>query len=589
MDQEQLIRALGGPEYLRYFPEIDSTSSYARLWARQGAPHGAVVLADRQTAGRGRMGRRFFSPEGGLYMSLILDSAHLAPGQLTTLAAVAAREAALALTGESLEIKWVNDLLRRGRKVCGILAEGILGEEGLQRCVIGIGVNLGRMALLEALIPIAGTLYEEGRHIAPERCACASCPGSRRACPRPRPYGALSAHCVTLGRRVSATREEVRGSPAISMMRARCMWKMTGVIRLIAGEVSIRPSDSRAARFSMGFGISPLCFIQFKNSLTALGALCILIHRSAPRGSRAGKRDADNRRFASQAAGSLFSLEGKMDGKLTKKEFLGVSLMLFAMFFGSGNLIFPPMLGNNAGTATLPSLLGFAVTAVAVPVLGILAVAKTNGVKNLGARVGPLFALVYPALIFLSIGPGIAIPRNGSLAFEMSVLPYLGGVSPVGWRLAYTLVFFACGYYLSLTPSKLVDRMGKLMTPVLLALIVVFFAGSVAKIPVEVAAPSPAYARPGIKGFLEGYNTMDALASLNFGLIIALTIRRYQVKEEKSVIRYASGAGLIAGVILLAVYAMLAYVGQISSVQHAGATNGQISSSDRDWAVVVLI
>lgn len=263
-----------------------------------------------------------------------------------------------------------------------------------------------------------------------------------------------------------------------------------------------------------------------------------------------------------------------MDGKLTKKEFLGVSLMLFAMFFGSGNLIFPPMLGNNAGTATLPSLLGFAVTAVAVPVLGILAVAKTNGVKNLGARVGPLFALVYPALIFLSIGPGIAIPRNGSLAFEMSVLPYLGGVSPVGWRLAYTLVFFACGYYLSLTPSKLVDRMGKLMTPVLLALIVVFFAGSVAKIPVEVAAPSPAYARPGIKGFLEGYNTMDALASLNFGLIIALTIRRYQVKEEKSVIRYASGAGLIAGVILLAVYAMLAYVGQISSVQHAGATNG---------------
>lgn len=247
MDQEQLIRALGGPEYLRYFPEIDSTSSYARLWARQGAPHGAVVLADRQTAGRGRMGRRFFSPEGGLYMSLILDSAHLAPGQLTTLAAVAAREAALALTGESLEIKWVNDLLRRGRKVCGILAEGILGEEGLQRCVIGIGVNLGRMALPEALIPIAGTLYEEGRHIAPEALCLRIVSGIKEGLPLvPAHMERYRAHCVTLGRRVSFSYqgEEVRGiARHIDDEGALYVENDRGVIRLIAGEVSIRPSD----------------------------------------------------------------------------------------------------------------------------------------------------------------------------------------------------------------------------------------------------------------------------------------------------------------------------------------------------------
>lgn len=271
----------------------------------------------------------------------------------------------------------------------------------------------------------------------------------------------------------------------------------------------------------------------------------------------------------------MYLPEGKMENRLTKKEFLSVSLMLFAMFFGSGNLIFPPMLGNRAGTAMVPSMLGFSITAVLVPVLGILAVAKTNGVQKLGERVGPLFAIIYPAVIFLAIGPGIAIPRNGSLAFEMSVLPYLSeSSSVVVWRIVYTVAFFALGYYLSLTPSKLVDRMGKLMTPVLLALIVVFYFGAVLKIPAQVAGATEEYAKPILKGFLKGYDTMDALAALNFGLVIALTIRSYQVTQEREVIKYASGAGLIAGVILFVVYAMLAHVGQIASLEMAGASNG---------------
>lgn len=264
-----------------------------------------------------------------------------------------------------------------------------------------------------------------------------------------------------------------------------------------------------------------------------------------------------------------------MNNKLTKKEFISVSLMLFAMFFGSGNLIFPPILGNQAADAMWPSLLGFAVTAVIFPILGILAVAKTKGVENLGKRVGPVFAIVYPAIIFLSIGPGIAIPRNGSLAFEMSVLPYLSNnASLVAWRLGYTFLFFALAYFLSLTPSKLVDRMGKILTPVLLVLILLFFFGSVAKLPVDIAPRNEAYARPVIKGFLEGYNTMDALASLNFGFVIALTIRRYQVNDDKEVIKYASRSGLIAGFILFIVYAMLAYVGEISSQANLNAANG---------------
>lgn len=264
-----------------------------------------------------------------------------------------------------------------------------------------------------------------------------------------------------------------------------------------------------------------------------------------------------------------------MKSKLSKKEFLSVSLMLFGMFFGSGNLIFPPMLGNQAGKSLVPSLLGFAITAVVFPVLGILAIAKTNGVKNLGYRVGPIFAIVYPAIIFLSIGPGIAIPRNGSLAFEMSVLPYLSETSPIViWRLVYTLAFFALAYYLSLNPSKLVHRMGKILTPILLLLILIFFLGSLFRLPVNVAPANEAYARPILTGFLKGYDTMDALASLNFGLVIALTIRSYKVKSDKEVLRYSGGAGLIAGALLFIVYAMIAYIGQITSVEFAGASNG---------------
>ena len=264
-----------------------------------------------------------------------------------------------------------------------------------------------------------------------------------------------------------------------------------------------------------------------------------------------------------------------MERKLTKNEFISISLLLFAMLFGSGNLIFPPMLGNQAGTSTLIALIGFAVTAIVFPVLGILAISKTDGVENLGNRVGPLFAVVYPAIVFLAIGPGIAIPRNGSLAFEMSVSPYLSsGSNIVITRIIYTLLFFGLSYYLCLYPGKLVDRIGKVLTPILLGLILVFFVGAVIFLQKDVAAPTATYDSAFVTGILEGYNTMDALASLNFGLVVAMTIKGLGIKKEKRIIKYASGAGLLAGVLLLTVYGMLAYVGMITSNGNQDVANG---------------
>lgn len=264
-----------------------------------------------------------------------------------------------------------------------------------------------------------------------------------------------------------------------------------------------------------------------------------------------------------------------MQTKLSKQEFFSVSLLLFAMLFGSGNLIFPPMLGNQAGTSMLTALIGFSVTAVLFPVLGILAVSKTDGVQNLGARVGPAFAVIYPAIVFLAIGPGIAIPRNGSLAFEMSVAPYLSPDSSVVIaRLIYTVVFFGFAYYLCLQPGKLVDRIGKILTPLLLALIVIFFIGAVISSSADVAAPTTTYQAPFVTGFIEGYNTMDALASLNFGLVVAMTIKTYQITKQKDIIKYTASSGVVAGTLLLIVYGMLAYVGMITSNGNQNVLNG---------------
>ncbi|MDU7441185.1 MAG: branched-chain amino acid transport system II carrier protein, partial [Clostridium sp.] len=139
---------------------------------------------------------------------------------------------------------------------------------------------------------------------------------------------------------------------------------------------------------------------------------------------------------------------------LSKKDLRLVSLMLFSLFFGAGNLIFPPFLGQSAGTATWISMLGFSITAVGFPVLGVIAVAKSVGLRNLAQRVNPIFATVFTVLIYLSIGPCLGIPRAGSLPFEMAVAPFLKdtNISMILSRFLYTLVFFSVAYWLCLSP-----------------------------------------------------------------------------------------------------------------------------------------
>lgn len=261
--------------------------------------------------------------------------------------------------------------------------------------------------------------------------------------------------------------------------------------------------------------------------------------------------------------------------KLTRSQFLQLSIMLFGLFFGAGNLIFPPLLGNQAGSATFISLLAFCVTAVLFPVLGAIVVGKTNGLSNLARRVGPVFSVVFTTAIYLSIGPGLGIPRAGSVPFEMAIAPYVPETLNLNIvRFVYTLVFFTIALLICLKPNKLVERVGKFLTPALLLMILFMFV-RIVMMDKNIAAPSGDYLKaPVTKGFLAGYETMDAVAALNFGFVIAQAIKRFGIEDENEVTRYEIKAGLLAGSVLFIVYGMLASIGMIGSQKFAGAENG---------------
>ena len=262
--------------------------------------------------------------------------------------------------------------------------------------------------------------------------------------------------------------------------------------------------------------------------------------------------------------------------QLTKKQTVLVSFMLFSLFFGAGNLIFPPFLGQNAGNLTPQAILTFCITAVILPVLGVIVVAKFHGLENLASKVHPKFAIVYSILIYLSIGPGLGIPRAASLPFEMAVAPYLPeGTNTKLFLLIFSFVFFVIAYWLASNPNKLVDRIGKFLTPSLLCLIVVLFIGFIFKGEKVVADAQETYAsNPFVKGFLEGYLTMDTIAALNFGFVISTTLTGLGIKEENSKIKQIIKCGIIAGTILALVYFMLSYMGMCSSGVFSIQENG---------------
>ena len=264
---------------------------------------------------------------------------------------------------------------------------------------------------------------------------------------------------------------------------------------------------------------------------------------------------------------------------LGPKATLMVGATLFSMFFGAGNLILPPLLGVQAGTATLSATIGFFITGVGLPVLGIVAVALAGTVRELADRVHPVFSRVFVAAVYLAIGPCLAIPRTSSTAFEMLAPLLPAGISVEVVRLVFSVAFFALSFALAMHPGRLTRLLGRVTGPALILLIVGVVVPSLVSLATGQVQAAPAPVAPydtnaAVQGFLTGYQTMDLLASLTFGLVIATNIRNLGVTDTGGVMREVCRAGVIAGVLMMAIYGGLAVVGFDLSAALAGATNG---------------
>lgn len=259
---------------------------------------------------------------------------------------------------------------------------------------------------------------------------------------------------------------------------------------------------------------------------------------------------------------------------IKKRDLYTLSFMAFGIFFGAGNLIFPPPIAQQAGTNVWFAFFGFFITAVLLPVLGIIAVAKTDGLLNLGKKVDPIFAYIITIGILIAIGPGLAIPRTGSTSFSMAIQPYISDSSSQIMLLIYSIIYFGLVLLVSWSPNKIVKTIGRYTTPSLLCLITIMFLFSLFKVERHILPPSQPYIdSPIAKGFLEGYNTLDTLAALNYGLLIVTAIRNFKI-NERDVIPLASKSGLIAGILLTFVYLCLTIIGQVGADKVDIGANG---------------
>lgn len=249
-----------------------------------------------------------------------------------------------------------------------------------------------------------------------------------------------------------------------------------------------------------------------------------------------------------------------------------MSLTVFAMFFGAGNLIFPVFLAWQAGDNVVSAFSGFALSAIGLPVLALVAITKTDGLEKLGDRVHPLFSRIFAIAIYLAIGPCLAIPRTASTSQEMVALA-LGGSSRLSVFI-YCTLFFAIAALVARRPEKLSKRLGRVLCPLLIILIAILTTGSILISGGGRGSVMPPYdISPLEEGFVAGYQTMDAIAGLAFGLVLVLNMKSAGVDDE-NLGKECVIASLGGGFLILAVYIALALTGVSSHAFVSNATNG---------------
>lgn len=238
------------------------------------------------------------------------------------------------------------------------------------------------------------------------------------------------------------------------------------------------------------------------------------------------------------------------------KDTLVVGLALFAMFFGAGNLIFPPDLGLQAGYGWKYTMLGFFLTGICLPLSGIMAVSMAGGsVEKLCKNVGVNFSKVLGIVIVLCIGPFLAIPRTGATTYEMGIAPLMPSCNSV----VFSIVYFSITLFFVIKPTKVIDNIGKILTPILLLVLSII-------IIIGIKSPLGVPGKPLVEhcfsnGFEGGYQTMDAICSILMATIVLKSFVDKGYKDSNTQIKLVLRAAIIAGLGLLFVYGGLLYLG----------------------------
>lgn len=250
------------------------------------------------------------------------------------------------------------------------------------------------------------------------------------------------------------------------------------------------------------------------------------------------------------------------------KQTLFLGITLFSMFFGAGNLIFAPWLGAQAASSGWMALAGFVCTAVVLPISAICIIAPFGSARNMISRLWKPLGPIFMTVVYLLIGPAIAIPRTASTSMEMWT--WLISDS-LGARFLYTVLFFTLAALLAFYPGRLKDLLGRILGPALLILIALVCVPCLFH-PQPPAAPRAPYDQNAFfSGLNEGYQTMDILAAFCFGLIIVLNIRQLHLRNEKTVLFQAA---LWAALLLAGVYCLLAWCGMNGSSWLQSYSNG---------------
>ena len=270
-----------------------------------------------------------------------------------------------------------------------------------------------------------------------------------------------------------------------------------------------------------------------------------------------------------------------MKEKLNGQSNILIGSLLFGLFFGAGNLIFPVQLGQLAGSNTLVATIGFLITGVGLPILGVVASAlsRSESLYEMAKPVSKIYALFFTCALYLTIGPLFAIPRTATVAFEVGLAEFAPqNIIQIALFL-FSLIFFALTLYFSLRPGRILDWVGRYLTPAFVGLLSILIITSFLK-PMGVAnqsMPQGDYlTQPLFTGILDGYNTMDALASLAFAIIIISNIEKLGVTDPKRKAIETLKSGLVCLIGMGVIYSSLAYMGATSLGSVEPGANGGI-------------